>query len=169
MEVATFVIAVFGAVTGGGSLAWEVWSFFLSGPKVGVSLESGRMGSDGVITYPIEAEGRMLHLQLDEVTERVLVVSVVNTGRMPTSVTKWQIRLGESGYTLPGAPNSPSLPHRLDVGDEAHWYVPLREMVPACVALEKTFGKITEMRARATITGGTVRQSRTYPPIHGGA
>jgi hypothetical protein len=102
---ATFILAVIGAISGCGALAWNVRTFYLSGPKVSVTLEAGWMGRSGVTVYPIGQTS--IHARADEYPGEVRTVTACNTGRQPIAITAWKVTIGKATYTLPGGPHNP--------------------------------------------------------------
>jgi len=78
MDPATFAVALFGAVTGGGSLAWNIRSFHLSGPKVAVRLGEGLAGPGGVIAH--QRGATTVHPREDEYPVPVLIVVASTRG-----------------------------------------------------------------------------------------
>jgi hypothetical protein len=161
METAAFILAIVGTVTGGGSLAWNVWSFYLSGPRVTVELEAGRMGPAGVLTYPFKAN--LVRFRSDEYPVALLVVTASNSGRLPIAVTKWAIHLGEATFFLPDPPNSPALPHVLGVGETASWYMPVHEVRAARAGVEAVMPAVTELRASVSLANGRRCESDAHP------
>jgi hypothetical protein len=112
MEVTTLVIAIIGAVTGIGSLAWQVVTFRQSGPVVTVT------ATQAMPTYGAE------------VGDPHVDVTARNTGRSPVTVTGWGLRFPDGqGMIFPNALRwSTSLPHRLEPGANASWYWPTEEV-----------------------------------------
>jgi hypothetical protein len=163
METVTFILALIGTLSGCCALAWAIRSFHLSGPRVTVTLEAGWMGASGVIVYPVG--GATIHPMQHEYPHEVRTVTACNSGRQPIAVTAWKLTIGEAKYMLPSAPHSPGLPHLLGIGESASWHVPLTELLPACVTVEKKLGRPNDMRAIVTLADGRTCESAPQPPL----
>lgn len=108
METATFVIALFGAVTGAAALAWNVLEFALSGHRISVRLSKGvRMFFDAAHD-----------------PEWTLAANVSNRGRQGASIVGLELVV----TTDSGAPrftscawHGPGFPHRVDGQAETRW------------------------------------------------
>ncbi len=116
MEVTTLVIAIIGAITGLGSLAWQVVTWGQSGPVVAVTARQ---------SFPTYG---------DHVGDPHMSVTASNTGRSPVTVKGWGLRMPD-GQTMVMPCNlswSASLPHRLEPGADASWYMPTAEVQKFC-------------------------------------
>lgn len=129
---AALVVAVIAVVLAAVSLLWQAAAYFLSGPRIKVSLDEGLRGpGGGVISAPPSAyteKGRE-KLVADGYTERIVAVVVRNVGRMPTTIRMWSLRFGNDAlWTFPIDPENVPLPHRLDAHDEIGWYATLEQL-----------------------------------------
>jgi hypothetical protein len=112
MAVAALILGIIGAITGVGALAWQVITWGKSGAVVTVTTCQA---------FPIDGD-QLLH------------VSARNTGRSPVTVNEWGLRLPDGGSMValyPALRSSP-LPHRLEPGAEASWYVGTAEVARFC-------------------------------------
>jgi len=116
MEIATFVLAIVGAVTGVGSLGWQVVTFNRSGPVVHVT------ATQAFPTYG------------NQVGDPHVDVTARNTGRSPVTVQSWGIELpdGQVMVSIQQLPWSASLPHRLEPGASASWYIETKAVQDEC-------------------------------------
>jgi hypothetical protein len=116
MAVTTLVIAIIGAATGIGSLAWQMVTFSKSGPVVTVTA-----------TVAFFTHGA-------EISDPVVNVKATNSGRSPVTVKGWGLRFpnGQTMVILKPAPPSDPLPYRLEPGADANWYVPAVEVARGC-------------------------------------
>jgi hypothetical protein len=97
MEVTTLIIAIIGAVTGVGSLAWQVVAFTQSGPRVNVTAFQALLIAD------------------DAADDWHVTVTATNSGRAPVTVKGWGFRMpnGKTIHMISNLSLSASLPHRL--------------------------------------------------------
>jgi hypothetical protein len=127
MEVTTLVIAIIGAVTGVGSLLWQVIMWRQSGPVVTVTATQ---------TIP---------LYRDHAGDAHVAVTARNTGRSPITVNQWGLQRPDGYVTwLPqNLPSSTPLPHRLEPGTEGNWYVATREIIQSCAEHSGNYQELT--------------------------
>jgi hypothetical protein len=120
MEVATLTIAIIGAVTGVGSLAWQVVAFTQSGPRVNVTAFQALLMGGG-------SDADDWHVN----------VTAFNSGRAPVTVKGWGFRMpnGKAIHMISNLSLSASLPHRLEPGSDANWYMPTAEVQRYCTQL----------------------------------
>lgn len=122
-DTLTTVVAVAGLVLALASLAWQAWSFRLSGSRVSVALRAGMRNASGSgITAPgaLTTAGMQL-MQHQGFTQPVLAVEVTNSGRSPTNVLSVKI-LYDNGAAYAETHHTPSLPFRIDAESEQTWY-----------------------------------------------
>ena len=119
----TTVLAMAGLVLALASIAWQAWSFRLSGSRVSVALRAGmRNASGSVVTAPAElTTAGMQLLQRQGFTQPALVVEVTNSGRSPTNVLSVKI-LYDNGAAYAETHYTPPLPCRVDAESEQTWY-----------------------------------------------
>lgn len=132
MVVANFVLALIGLVAAVASLVWQAVTFTLSGIRPQCKMAHGAINpGQQYATYPIV--GRTLQLPSSAVaqgfTEEALFVTVHNAGRLPFTVKNWRLVL-EGGVStgVLNNPFGPTLPHRLDVGEEATWAIEMNQV-----------------------------------------
>lgn len=157
MEVATLIIAVFGAVTGAASLGWGVASYILSGGRVKVELLGGWVGRTGLITGPLTASLRQPDPRMPE---PVLAVRTRNLGRLPVVVENWYVKMGQISLGLVTHAANPAIPTTLSPGGAATWVVPLTEVIAAAQAASGAGVRFEELRATVSLGTGKSRRSR---------
>jgi hypothetical protein len=131
VETAAFVIAVIGLALAALSLGWQLASFLLTGPRVKVRLREGvrspLTGAAMIGPLSMYTERGREALEARGQTQHVLIVTVTNTGRVPTTVDGWSVSFGNrveySGP--PGDPAAPPLPCRLEPHAGEHWCAPI--------------------------------------------
>ena len=160
MSVVTLVIAVLGLVLSVVSIGWQIAQHVLSGPRVGVELLWGGMGSDRVATGPVR--GSLDAFRHAGVSEPIYAVKGRNRGRLPIDVTGFTVEMeGAGGYSVAGWRPNPTLPHRLDSGSEVAFYVPLTDMTKAIEVLgERYRGRL---RGRLDLASGSAAFSEWVP------
>lgn len=107
MALAALVAALVGVVIASASFAWQVASWLREGPRVKVKLSSAFPSYGGQLGPH--------HYQ----------VSAVNLGRSPLALSGWGFELpsGNSTFMAAPLPFSVPLPHTLEGGHEASFYV----------------------------------------------
>jgi hypothetical protein len=116
MEVTALVLGIVGAVTGLGSLAWQVITWRQGGRRVKVTATQA---------LPVFGSGA---------SDWYMNVTASNVGRSPVTVRGWGLRMPD-GKTMIMPSNlswSASLPHRLEPGADASWYMPTTEVHKFC-------------------------------------
>lgn len=147
MTVASFVIALIGLIAAISSLAWQAVTFVLSGIRPQCNMMHGAINPGRQFaTYPIT--GRQLRLPSSAAaqgfTEEALFVTVHNTGRLPFSVKNWHLVLEGGVRTgILNNPLGPSLPHRLEVGEEATWAIEMDQVNRVAAAWRSQGGGAT--------------------------
>lgn len=132
MPTASFVIALLGLIAAISSLAWQAATFILSGIRLDCNMLYGAISSGRKIaTYPIKNR-RLGSLDTSMIaqgfTTEAIFLTVHNNGRLPFSVKNWHLALEGGVRTgVLNNPFGPTLPHRLDVGEEATWAMELEE------------------------------------------
>ena len=132
MTVANFVIALIGLIAAIVSLAWQAVTFVLSGIRPQCNMLHGAINPGRQFaTYPITDRQLSLPSSVGSqgFTEEALFVTVHNAGRLPFTVKSWNLVL-EGGIKtgVLNNPFGPSLPHRLDVGEEATWAIEMTQV-----------------------------------------
>lgn len=159
------MIAVFGAVLGTASLAWQAATYVLSGGRVKIELLVGAMGPmrSGMALAPVKSatSTAMAQIAAQGFREPIMAVRVRNVGRLPVTVTSWGIR-SKSGMTLSpaGLTIGPSLPHRLEAGDRETWAVGM-EVALNLVESDVEVFKVHRPWLRGTVELGDGRVYRT--------
>jgi hypothetical protein len=156
-DIATLVVAIVGAVTGLLALAWQAVTYFLSGARFRVELVSGWVGPSGAfVGTPGTFEAS--HPPSSSLNEACLGVKVTNVGRLPLTVTSWSIGIGPAALGLFANQWNKPVPHRLEVGEPATWFVASADVSRAAYALRNQ--KDIRIRAQAAIAGRKSRESK---------
>ena len=124
-DLATTILAIVGVFLSLVALGWQAVSFWLSGSRVSVEIRAGATDGVRAITMagqPTESQTASLYKQ--GLTQKVLAVEVINSGRAPTSVMSVDV-LYPNGAVLTGSYllGSPQLPCRMEAESERTWYV----------------------------------------------
>lgn len=133
MQVATFVIAVFGAVVAAGSATWNVAQWRLSGGRAKVRLVMGNATPSGLMVgEPSEATSRNIQ-RLAEIgfAKQVVGVEVSNVGRAAITVQSWALKTTKTEVSYIPITDSvgPPLPCTIDPGAQQTWVVDMQEGV----------------------------------------
>lgn len=152
LDIVTLIIAVIGAFTGIGALAWGIAQHQLSGVRTKVDLVGGWLLSGGmVISGPI----RTVSAHTDQPQGLPVVgVRINNVGRLPVSVTQWSVRVGSTRMQSTSFYGNPDLPFRLEVGSEQTWYIEAERVVTAARAVESAFDEGSSLGASAGLGNG---------------
>ena len=153
LDIATLVIAVAGLVTAAVSLSWQVVVHRLTGSRVRVELVMGALAGDAYVSGPA-ATFDPASLIAQGFGPLVVGVRGRNVGRLAVDITHWDIYTGDGfGYTLPGYPLNPNLPHRLEPGSTVTFLYPI-DHVRALITSKAAIGK-TDQRIRGALSLGT--------------
>ncbi len=109
-------VAVIAVLTGIASLILAIWSWVRAGPVVRVTPRIPLPNNDFPPgDLPVE-------------------VRATNRGRAPVTVTDWGYiaKNGRVARRIKGLPPSVDLPHRLEPGAEASWYLPRHQAINLC-------------------------------------
>jgi hypothetical protein len=162
LDIATLVIAVVGAITGVGSLVWNVASHALTGARVKAELQPGFFGHGGVITTNWD------NFRQDDPPDpgfdrAVLVVKARNVGRLPASVTGWSVVIGATELSHVGGAWNKPLPHRLEGGEDNSWYVEFGQVEAIIRTLVATNMPPDKLAAKVSLGDGRTIRSRVVP------
>jgi hypothetical protein len=118
MEIATFVLAIIGAVTGVGSLAWQINTWNQSGPVITVT------ALQALPTYG------------DRVGDPLVNVTARNSGRSPVTITGWGLEFldGQTMVLMQQLRMSTPLPHRLEEGASGSWFIETKDVRDECAS-----------------------------------
>ncbi|MBS4729708.1 hypothetical protein MSM1_15610 [Mycobacterium sp. SM1] len=166
MAVATFVLAVIGAATGVGSLAWNVVSFMWQGgrphltPIIGIlDLRGGLASADA--SRDIRQSLASNAAELPPGSPLVVGVSVVNAGRAPFHVARWELRSdpGATSFTsLENMPGSQTVPCDIAPGASATFFTALNNAYALEAAARSINGKPQRITVRVE-SGGRVYET----------
>ncbi len=105
----TDVLAWIGALTGVAALVWQIATWRRSAHRVKVVV------GNSFFTYPDGSVG-----------DHLISVTAINRGAAPVTVTGWGIRMGdtkENANQLVAIPHATALPHRLENGADANFFM----------------------------------------------
>jgi hypothetical protein len=154
-DLATTILAALGIGLALLSLAWQAWSFLLSGSRVTVEVRSGLRSATGALTIPGTANATALEqVRAQGFHEPALAVEVNNAGRGPTSIVRLDLHFGK-GAAVSNTVFDPPLPFRLDGESEQTWLFDAQLARAYAQTLAKTVpdGQWDTVRARAWIGG----------------
>jgi hypothetical protein len=148
------------------TLGWSVLVFRLSGPRVKLTLLLGALGRGGIVSIrKLEAFNFGL-LRSQGFDEALLGVEVSNVGRMPTDVTDFGAKFTRGfGFSLPGYPANPSLPHRMEPHSQARWYIPLAHILATAAAVSREGVGSVEVWMEVQFPGRTVTTKERFDAI----
>jgi hypothetical protein len=144
MDITTLIIAVAGLVLSVIGLVWQTATWALSGSRATVGVMAGTrgVGLDPMwIKRPDKMSADRLHLELANLVDwqsasAVVGVEVVNSGRMPVTVTRWDWAVNDRRY-LPTSwfdTDGPPVPCTLEAGGSpAVWITPKDELFAAAL------------------------------------
>jgi hypothetical protein len=141
-----------------GTLAWSIYSFWLSGARFEATIRHGYMGQTGVVSK-ITYDPSVAELMASQgYTEEVFGVQVRNIGRAAGTVTGWTAKVSGWGWSNPTDLANPPLPARVDSGETATWWAEGRAVrataaaaslrPPVSVHLEVELGTGATLRTR---------------------
>lgn len=123
------VVAGLSLLVSGLSLGWQIASWLMSAGRVKATLHHGLLTPDFAYTREVGRDGAPAPLegfQGQRIRGReVLGIEVINVGRAPVKVARYQVALARTGATATPLADSigPDLPHRIEPGESATWYV----------------------------------------------
>lgn len=159
LDLITLVVATIGAVTGVAALGWGIAQHMLSGARVRVSLVGGWFMNGGIAAGPLATIQRPNEL----LGEAVVGVVVRNVGRLPATVTVWGVKAGKlSFHSYDYQQFNPTIPHRVEAGEEATWYVPASSVVATVHASTEVLGD-GQLTARVVL--GTGKEITSKPRL----
>jgi hypothetical protein len=165
------ILASLGVALALASLAWQAFSFRISGSRITTEIQAGLKGfmggQLGVATLPPTAAPHEVELLRSQgFTEPVLAVRVVNTGRGSTSVASVDL-LFDDGGAVGNTTHDPPLPFRLIGESEQSWYFDASFAVAYVSTMEqvKPTGKPHAVRGRVRLGSKRVVISESSLPI----
>jgi hypothetical protein len=119
----TLALALIGVLLSLLALAWQAYSFAVSGSRIRVELRRCLGGDGAVATFPDDAPAWHFEQAAGQgLTEPLYAVKVNNSGRGGTSITGIELAFSDGGAVVLTGPDPP-LPFRLDGEHEQTWYV----------------------------------------------
>src|SRR5690606_23334035 len=163
LDITTLVVAICAAVVAATALGWQVASWLLSGGRAKVELRNGAMRHIGGQYATVPAH-KPLGQELAEqgFTRRAVFVNVRNVGRLPVSVSWWDLKLpGGIRFGEMNPLHGPKFPHRLDVGESVTWAMTVDgDMLFALRAAQKQ-AKVGNVEVRAVVSLGSGKEIKT--------
>jgi hypothetical protein len=166
-DPATLILASLGVGLALLSLAWQAFSFLLTGSRVRVNVRPGLRGFGGVVTVPLDATpANVAYLRDQGFTEPVFAVEAINRGRGETSVASVDLVFDDGG-SVSNAAHDPPLPFKLNGESSQTWYIDAHLAFAYAKASEsvKPSGKTPSARGRVTLGSSKVVESTTSIPI----
>lgn len=170
MDVVTLIIAILGFVIALVSCVWQIatWFWSTARPRAtmmhGILVESGTgmamtrpVGKNGE-PYPVEQMRRQGYNGPE-----IIGIQVVNHGRAPMSVTKFELKHESGTSFVPiGEAIGPGFPHRIEPGASQSWFAPM-EMIREASSVASDVWKTGRMVSiEATLaTGKTIKSRRS--------
>jgi hypothetical protein len=156
LQIATFVIAVVGAMLAVASLAWQAYTFRMSGPRVKVALVIGAV-MGGHIAYNEARPGwrKTFNDFQGHPVMPFVGIKVVNIGRLPITVLsiRGMLDTGQKFGPIGGGDLGKGLPYRLDSHDEEVWGIPVPDVIAAISAV-RTSANPKILSGRVELSGG---------------
>ncbi|SHJ58156.1 hypothetical protein SAMN05421803_107168 [Nocardiopsis flavescens] len=163
LDITTLVVAICAAVVAATALGWQIASWLLSGGRAKVELLNGALhqfGPQWIVmppNKPLDPSGAA-----NGFTRRAIFVEVRNVGRLPITVTSWQLKLpGGVKIGELNSPNGPRLPHRLDVGDSEKWAIEVDSELVAALRATRKMAKVDDVEVRAVVSLGSGKEIKT--------
>jgi len=169
----TRVTAIVALGLSAASIAWQLATFFLSGPRVRVRLWEGfrNPATGGVMLGALSnySDGGKA-IRAMGFTDHVVGAMARNSSRLPTTVTGWSIRFagGVGVYMRPGDMLNPKLPYRLEAKESQGWFADVSDIGPWMVKLAAV-GKREGSRGVIDLGPGKSIQSRDAVHVVNGA
>lgn len=147
----SLLISCLSLVVATAALTWNVVQWLLSTGRAKVTLLHGFRTHYGIYAGPVTKSGA--GFDLDSLRAQgipgtgVVGIEVINTGRAPLSVQKVTLHSRGSSISLTpvGMMQGPALPHRIEPGENASWYVDTKEAA--------TLNRLTRSTAKKRATG----------------
>ncbi|OOC52613.1 hypothetical protein NOSIN_01195 [Nocardiopsis sinuspersici] len=162
LDIATFVIAVVAVVTAAVSLTWNVLSWLFSGGLAKVELDDGVIHANGT-TYALTERGEPVDPSVTKAgfTRRALFVTVRSKGRLPVTVAQWHLKLPKHKYVEMNSLHGPSLPHRLEPGEQAMWAIEVDEQMLSILRDDRAWAKVDDVEVYAVVSLGSGKEIKT--------
>ena len=164
----TLIVAIVAACLSAASLSWQAATYLLNGGRPRAELLIGAINPDSgdvLRTNPhAQATPGEWKLAAEQgFTVPVLGIRVVNHGRGPVTIEKWEFSVagGPSVTVLRGA-IGPELAHELAGGRSATWYAPAQEVHASAMVTKEVVGQKT-VQVVGVVTMATGRSRRTKP------
>ena len=141
------------------ALTWQIVAWRLSGSVVKVDLLGGAVGDGGIVSGPLPVN--FDKLMKDGFELPVYVIRARNVGRLAVNITHWTLSTdGGFGFAVNSFRPNPALPHRLEVGADVSFYVPVAEALHAFRAVSNAIKTQKRMKGKITLATGVERASK---------
>jgi len=168
-ESVALLVSALSLVLAALALGWQIAQYLLSAGRPKATLLHGLVSSSGAYSGPVRADGR--GFDLDGLRRQgtsgfeVVGIQVTNHGRAPVIIESVKLlpRGGALSLTPVGERVGPDLPHKLEPGANASWFVDLGHAGRLAAAAREVLNKqVAGVYMTAHLgTGKTVRTSRT--------
>ncbi|RBM16595.1 phosphoribosylamine--glycine ligase [Prauserella sp. PE36] len=136
MTLTAFVTGLAGLVLAAMSLGWQIASWLLSGGRVKAKLRHGVIGWNGTaaVVGDVQRDGKPNDIAPVRAQggngPEVLALEVANVGRAAVTITSYEARLKGTGTAFGPIRDhmGPQLPHRLQPGERATWYIEMQSV-----------------------------------------
>ena len=159
---AAFWLAIVGVVLAVASLTWQFATFRLTGSLVRAELVHGCIGPGGA-TYGEPGKFNVAMMAAQGYVMEVVGIEVFNRGRIGVNVTRWAMHSGKESFMPVADQQGPDLPHRLEPGVSAQWFMPMDTMHKVVRVNAEVLHRPNPARCWATVqlgTGKTVKAKR---------
>lgn len=145
MDIAALAISVLSLIIAGLALGWQIAVWALNGPRIRTVLQHGVIGRGGAVVTTVGRDKKLR--DMSSMREQgwngpdVIAVLVTNTGRLRAKITRFGVHLKRSGMSVQypaGNKWSPELPHWLEPGESATWYVDMQDARALVYATRQT-------------------------------
>lgn len=161
-DAITLGIASLGAFTGIASLAITISQFWLSGPRVRVTISAGWSLPNGISVTGGDSWDIVGLPKVVNDSVKAVVVTATNRGRIAATITGWGLVFGkEKNYHTPNLTAYSELPARIEAGDSRSFGMPLQQFIEAtCDASRDADRTRHEVRGRVNLGDGRKLRSR---------
>lgn len=128
-QATALLISAVSLAVAGTSLGWQIAQWLLSAGRPKAKLLHGVQGGGGAVTGPVGKDGKQFRtdrLRAQGFNGPELIgVQITNHGRAPVTIESVSVapRGGSARFVPQAQLMGPDLPHRIDAGTNASWYV----------------------------------------------
>lgn len=166
-DTVALVLSVVSLVLAGAAFGWQLLTWFLTGGRCKAELRHGVLRGPGLATRPVDRSGQVRLAGLGDrspVDVEVLEVRVTNRGRLPVVVNDYAVKIKGGGLSfqpIADAAGTEPLPHVLQPGHRASWWVTMSDVDALVYAGQVTDrGKSSVVMQVTLATGKVITTSR---------